>query len=287
MPKKLTAEFIAQKAKNSRIDTIPKIGLWNCDLDDVSIVAQMPNLEVISLSVNKIVTLEPFQGLPKLKELYLRQNLISDIREIQYLTTCPKLKVLWLSENPIAGLADYRKQIIRMLPNLTKLDDIPVSDRERQGSYSEPERNVDNYYNQNPYGYGNGRNSDNYSDQKLREIKRVNTRMEENPYNNNYYQRRDLYSARQRNRNSDDYGNIDYELQRKQQMQMRQQQQQMKYNNYYKVKENPHQNNYYGNEKVTNRSENVMRCMMMLLNELNPNELEYIVSEIDKKISKY
>lgn len=39
----------------------------------ISIIRQMPNLEVLSLSVNKISTLADFAHCPKLRELYLRK----------------------------------------------------------------------------------------------------------------------------------------------------------------------------------------------------------------------
>ena len=45
----------------------------------------MPNLEVLSLSVNKISTLKDLNNCNKLQELYLRKNNISDIREIKHL----------------------------------------------------------------------------------------------------------------------------------------------------------------------------------------------------------
>lgn len=57
----------------------------------------MPNVEVLSLSVNKIEHLEDFAHCPKLRELYLRKNNINDIAEIEWLKELPMLKVLWLS----------------------------------------------------------------------------------------------------------------------------------------------------------------------------------------------
>ena len=56
----------------------------------------MPNIEICSLSLNKISTLKDFAPLKKLSELYLRKNLISELSEAKYLTYCPSLKVLWL-----------------------------------------------------------------------------------------------------------------------------------------------------------------------------------------------
>lgn len=131
MLKKLTIDFIATRVKSDRIENIKSINFWGNDLDDVSILKQMPNLEVISLSVNKIRTLSDFGSLKKLRELYLRKNLISDINEIKHLATCPNLLILWINENPIVECKNYRLLIISFLPQLTKLDDNMITPEEK------------------------------------------------------------------------------------------------------------------------------------------------------------
>ena len=83
MSKKLSFELVAVRAKNDKINTIKYIILWGCELDDVSIFRKMPNLEVISLSINNLKTLKDFKDLKNLKELYLRKNKISDIKELK------------------------------------------------------------------------------------------------------------------------------------------------------------------------------------------------------------
>ena len=84
----------------------------------------MPSIEVISLSVNSITTLEDFAYCPNLTELYVRKNCIADLAEIWYLRKLPKLRVLWLADNPCAAGPKYRLTVLKMLPNLTKLDNI-------------------------------------------------------------------------------------------------------------------------------------------------------------------
>ena len=79
MSKKLTRELIALKVKSDRLESIRKLNLWGSNLEDISIIAEMPSLEIVSLSVNKIRTLKPFANLQNLKELYLRKNLISNL----------------------------------------------------------------------------------------------------------------------------------------------------------------------------------------------------------------
>ena len=131
MSKKLSRELIAQKVKSDRIESIRNLNLWGSNIEDISIIEEMPSLEIVSLSVNKIRTLRPFANLQNLRELYLRQNLISNLNEIKHLTDCQNLSVLWLSQNPICENPNYRAVVICVLPQLQKLDDIAITDEER------------------------------------------------------------------------------------------------------------------------------------------------------------
>ena len=47
----------------------------------VSILGHMPNVEIVSLSVNSINSLREFGNCKKLKELYLRKNNVTDLTE--------------------------------------------------------------------------------------------------------------------------------------------------------------------------------------------------------------
>ena len=68
--------------------------------------------------------------------MYLRKNLISDPEQLHYLTDLPFLTVLWLQENPICQIPNYRSLVIRMLPQLKKLDERDITLEERQLSES-------------------------------------------------------------------------------------------------------------------------------------------------------
>ena len=119
------------KCKTDKLTSIKNLNLWGNDLEDISIIKNMPNIEICSLSLNKIFSLKDFTTCKKLSELYLRKNLVTDLQEIKYLTLCPSLKVLWLWDNPIADHPLYRPYIVRLLPNLVKLDNANVSPEEK------------------------------------------------------------------------------------------------------------------------------------------------------------
>ena len=124
----LTKELLFQKfpSKNPSLNDIKNINMWGKGLTDISIISHLPNIEVVSLSVNNISSLEPFSKCYKLKELYLRKNQISSFTEIKHLTKLKALKILWLQENPICEFPSYRSKVIEMLPQLAKLDNIAI-----------------------------------------------------------------------------------------------------------------------------------------------------------------
>ena len=292
MSKKLSRELIAQKVKSDRIESIRNLNLWGSNIEDISIIEEMPSLEVVSLSVNKIRTLRPFANLQNLRELYLRRNLISNLNEIKYLTDCQNLSVLWLSENPICDNPNYRAVVICVLPQLQKLDDIAITDSEREkaekkisGNYEEEDddeqeekdnkENGDNSYERNQ----NRNNNDNRSKYNEREDEQDDYIKPKKSYDRNR-QNEDYgrYNDNRANYNYDDrpikgnneyYGKSNNNNYRKN-------------NNYgdnYKYRDNYEDNDY--KEKKKGNS-NILNCVISLLKELSPNELKMVKKEIDR-----
>lgn len=79
MGKTLTPELLLQKCKTDKLSSIKNLNLWGNDLEDISLIAEMPNIEICSLSLNKIISLKDFSSCKKLTELYLRKNLVSEL----------------------------------------------------------------------------------------------------------------------------------------------------------------------------------------------------------------
>jgi len=99
------------------------------ELTDVSVLRKLINVEVLSLSVNCIITLADIQNCKNLQELYIRKNKIPDLNEVCWLRDLTKLKNLWLEENPCCNSSQsdlYRSTVIRNLPQLQKLDNVVV-----------------------------------------------------------------------------------------------------------------------------------------------------------------
>lgn len=91
--KALTKEDVMDMTKRA-LGEVRQLNAWNLDLHDVSIIQELPNAEVLSLSVNRIDTLSSFRGSKKLTELYLRRNYISELEELVFLKVTKMLELV-------------------------------------------------------------------------------------------------------------------------------------------------------------------------------------------------
>ncbi|KAE9552817.1 hypothetical protein FO519_003974 [Halicephalobus sp. NKZ332] len=133
---KLTPSLVYVRTKNS-VENVIKLNLWGCEVDDIELCAEMPKLQILSLSVNKVSNLSPLQYCKELEELYIRKNRIDNIDELKHLKNLSKLKVLWIEENPCTENSAYRNKVIQMLPQLTTLDNKAIV-RENQNEIEDP-----------------------------------------------------------------------------------------------------------------------------------------------------
>lgn len=51
----LTEQIVRGKTRIDRLDEVRNLNLWGQDIDDVSVLARLPGVEVLSLSVNRCV----------------------------------------------------------------------------------------------------------------------------------------------------------------------------------------------------------------------------------------
>lgn len=124
--------MICARSRQDQLHHVKTLNLWGGNLKDVSIIKELTNVEVLSLSLNSISSLQIFSHCTKLRELYLRKNNVHQLEEICYLQKLPALEVLWLSENPCSEHPNYRKYVLEKIPHLKKLDDVEVLPSEFQ-----------------------------------------------------------------------------------------------------------------------------------------------------------
>ncbi|KAJ3114134.1 hypothetical protein HDU96_002515 [Phlyctochytrium bullatum] len=137
----LTENVILSKSKGlTRAATVKDlvrvktINLWGQSITDVSFLVNMPQLEVISLAVNRITDLSPFEHVTCLRQLYLRKNLITHATQLLALRHLPHLIDLWIADNPVCDrIPSYRATMAHLFPRLQRLDDRDVVPSERTG----------------------------------------------------------------------------------------------------------------------------------------------------------
>lgn len=128
----LTEDMVLLRTKCKGLEFVRKLNIWGAGINDISVVRRMPLLEVVSCSVNNISTLADFGHCPRLQELFIRKNNIEELVEICHLKNLPDLTSLWLLDNPCASENNYRSTVLRNLPRLQKLDNVPVTREEVQ-----------------------------------------------------------------------------------------------------------------------------------------------------------
>lgn len=97
----------------------------------------IPGLEQLWISYNKIDKLTGLDKLKNLKVLYMSNNLINSWSEIDRLgNQCPELVDVLFLNNPIHSSAadpqEYRYKMLQRLPKLTRLDGVPVDPDEKE-----------------------------------------------------------------------------------------------------------------------------------------------------------
>ncbi|CAJ1025704.1 putative dynein light chain [Leishmania braziliensis MHOM/BR/75/M2904] len=97
----------------------------------------LPQLEQLWASYNKIDKLTGLDKLKGLRVLYLSNNLINSWTEIDRLANqCPELVDVLFLNNPICNSAasnqEYRYMMLQRLPKLTRLDGVPVDPEEKE-----------------------------------------------------------------------------------------------------------------------------------------------------------
>lgn len=131
----LTEALILQKTKAESLTAVRNLNLWGSDINnDLSVLRRLPNLEILALSVNFVSSLKDLAECKALKELYLRKNHVTALGEMQHLSGLTQLKTLWLCDNPCATHHLYRMYAVRCCPGLKQLDSAEVTDAERQAA---------------------------------------------------------------------------------------------------------------------------------------------------------
>merc|ERR1712054_748279 len=138
----------------STLKACEQLGLSSNNIDKIANLAGMENLKILSLgrnlikkldnmdglgnkleqlwiSYNQIASLAGIEKLKCLKSLYVGNNKIADVKEVQRLSELPELEEIVLFGNPFhttmvakEGELAYANAVLSMLPNIKKLDGV-------------------------------------------------------------------------------------------------------------------------------------------------------------------
>ncbi|KAI8800401.1 hypothetical protein BJ742DRAFT_74742 [Cladochytrium replicatum] len=103
------------------------------DLTDVSMLTKIPHLHVVSLSSTSITSFATLRLRRRTHRLLPPLQL--EPTELRHLSGLDKLRVVWLG----SGFPRYRRWVVRHVPQLDSLDDVPVT-RDRASPRSKPTR---------------------------------------------------------------------------------------------------------------------------------------------------
>ena len=70
----LTKDIVLSRTHMPSLPDVKCINMWGQGISDISVCERLPNVEILSLSCNKICDLAPLQHCAALQELYLRKN---------------------------------------------------------------------------------------------------------------------------------------------------------------------------------------------------------------------
>lgn len=148
----------------ARVENLDSLVALNClylqenFIEIISGLDKLESLETLILSHNYIEKVSGLEGCKSLTTLEIDHNHLHDAESLAGLKECPSLQVLNLAHNAITGedifdvlknltnlrvlrlegnpvvrqMANYRRRIINMFPELRFLDDAPVDDRDRR-----------------------------------------------------------------------------------------------------------------------------------------------------------
>ncbi|CEM02466.1 unnamed protein product [Vitrella brassicaformis CCMP3155] len=87
-------------------------------------ICRLVELETLDLASNKIGDLAPLAGLMKVEDLWMNDNAVEDIKQVEHLKAITSLKTLYLERCPLQYKLGpgYRMAVTSTLPGLNQLD---------------------------------------------------------------------------------------------------------------------------------------------------------------------
>ena len=127
--------------------------LRNCDKASIGV---LPSLQVFLCDNNYLKNINGFEKLFSVQSISFENNKVPDYNSLEKLSNLENLKDLSIGNNPITKSINYRNTIIRMFPNLLKLDGKEITNEEREMIAMEMQMDGNNNYEDDQYEVFNG-----------------------------------------------------------------------------------------------------------------------------------
>ena len=99
---------------------------------DRTTIGNLPSLQVFLCDNNYLKNINGFEKFYSIQSISFENNKIPDYNSLEKLASLSNLRDLALGNNPVSKSINYRNTIIRMFPNLLKLDGKEITNEERE-----------------------------------------------------------------------------------------------------------------------------------------------------------
>ena len=124
---------------------------------DRTTIGSLPSLQVFLCDNNYLKNINGFEKFYSIQSISFENNKIPDYNSLEKLSSLVNLRDLALGNNPVSKAINYRNTIIRMFPNLLKLDGKEITNEEREIIAIEMQMDGNNNYEDEQYEiYGGG-----------------------------------------------------------------------------------------------------------------------------------
>ena len=124
---------------------------------DRTTIGSLPSLQVFLCDNNYLKNINGFEKFYSIQSISFENNKIPDYNSLEKLSSLSSLKDLALGNNPVSKAINYRNTIIRMFPNLLKLDGKEITNEEREMIAIEMQMDGNNNFEDEQYEvYGGG-----------------------------------------------------------------------------------------------------------------------------------
>ena len=293
--------------EESKLISLKTLFLNNKKLKHIPSIFNYDKIEILCLNDNEISTLSFCQNMTNLKELYMKNNNIKDLKELEYLSICKKLHTIFLKGNPIQLNNNllYVKKIKSVVPSIKNIDGLKIIQNKKLNIYfqlNDPNKNRNKYskfmnkdifcknvkINKNIINTENNEIESNKKNQIYKDFKYIEIKKKEMPKSPHFILRK--YNSGKKVWNNVNFNNTINNDNKKIGKKRKKSSDFVFLKNIIdKSNENSYSNNINTNSNEENNNEvknqNIFNSVNLLLNGLNLLQLTQLQNYVNKKLS--